>query len=76
MQMKRNIKEEKGSIAVYVSIVLLAFLIILSGIFASSMSVKKSQLKTVLMIKQSYELYNKNVEDIYQKQLQKVNSAD
>ncbi len=76
MQMKRNIKEEKGSMAVYVSIVLLAFLIILSGIFVSSMTVRKSQLKTVLMIKQSYELYNENVEEIYQKQLAKATPAE
>ena len=72
MQMKKNRLEEKGSMAVYVSIVLLAFFIILSGIFVSSISVRKNQLKTVLMIKQSYELYNENVEEIYQKQLAKV----
>lgn len=72
MQMKKNIKEEKGSMAVYVTIVLFAFLIILSGIYASSMSVRKSQLRTVLKIKQSYELNNDNVEKIYQQQLQKI----
>ncbi len=73
--MKKYILEERGSIAVYVSIVLLSFLIILSGIYASSISVRKSQLKTALRIKQSYEVYNQNVENIYQRQLQKVNAA-
>ncbi len=73
--MKKYILEERGSMAVYVSIVLLSFLIILSGIYASSISVRKSQLKTALRIKQSYEVYNQNVENIYQRQLQKVNAA-
>lgn len=71
MQMKKNIKKENGSMAVYVSIVLVAFLIILLGVFASSMSVRKWQLKSIVKIKESYELNNGNVEEIYQKQLSK-----
>ena len=72
MQMKKKILEEKGSMAVYVSIVLLSFLIILTGIFMTSISVRKGQLKTVLSMKQSYEGNNNNIEEIYQKQLAKV----
>lgn len=73
--MKKKVLEEVGSMAVYVSIVLLGFLIILSGIYASSISVRKGQLKTVLKIKESYELNNQKIETIYQNQLQKVNST-
>lgn len=73
--MKKYLLSEKGSMAVYVSIVLLSFLIILTGIYASSMSVRKGQLKTVLGIKQSYEKDNENIEEIYQKQLKKLNVA-
>lgn len=73
--MKKKILEEVGSMAVYVSIVLLGFLIMLSGIYASSMSVRKGQLTTILKIKESYEVNNPKVETIYQKQLQKLNST-
>lgn len=71
-QMKKKILEEKGSIAVYVSIVLFSFLIILTGIYMSSISVRKGQLKTAVKIKQSYEMYNNKIEEIYQKQLKKL----
>lgn len=70
--MKKDIREEKGSMAVYVSIVLLAFVMILTGIYASLAGVRKAQLTTVLRIKQSYELDNQKVEEIYQQQLKKM----
>lgn len=76
MQMKKKILEEKGSMAVYVSIVLLSFLIILTGISMMSISVRKGQLKTVLSIKQSYEANNDKIEEIYQKQLAKATTAE
>ena len=69
--MKKKMLEERGSIAVYVSVVLLSFLIILTGIYVSSISVRKWQLKTVIGIKKSYEKDNEKVEEIYQKQLSK-----
>lgn len=71
MQMKK-ILEEKGSMAVYVSVVLLGFLIILSSIYALSTSVRKGQLKTVLKIKEAYQSDNKNLGNIYQTQLGKL----
>lgn len=71
MQMKK-IKEEKASVSVYVFIVLFTYLIILSSIYFTLISVNKAQLKTILKIKQSYELDNGNIEQIYQ---EKVNAA-
>lgn len=71
MQMTKKIKEEKASMAVYVAIVLVSFLIMLTGIYASSISVRKGQLKTILKIKTSYELNNDKIEEIYQRQLSK-----
>lgn len=65
MQMKK-IKEEKASVSVYVFIVLFTYLIILSSIYFTLISVNKAQLKTILKIKQSYELDNGNAEQIYQ----------
>ena len=73
MQIKRKLIEENGSMAVYTMITLLSFLIMLTGIYLSSVSVRKIQLKTVMKIKQSYELYNANAEDVYQIQLKKLN---
>ena len=72
MQMKKNILEEKGSMAVYVSIVLLGFLIILSGIYVASISVRKGQLETTLKIKQSYEKDNWKIDKVYDSQLAKL----
>ena len=68
MQMKK-IKEENGSISVYVFLVLFSFLIVLTSFYVSASTVRKSELATVLRIKQSYEQDNKNVEEIYQKRL-------
>lgn len=72
MQMKKKIKEEKASVSVYVFIVLFTYLIILSSIYFTLISVNKAQLKTILKIKQSYELDNGNAEQIYQ---DRVNAA-
>lgn len=72
MQMKKKIKEERASMAVYVAIVLFSFLIMLTGIYVSSISVRKGQLQTILRIKDSYELNNDKVEEIYQAQANKV----
>lgn len=76
MQMKKKMLEEKGSMAVYVGIVLFSFVLILYGIYFSSSSVRKSQLTTVLKIKQSYSEDNKNIEEIYQTQLAKLTPAE
>lgn len=61
MQKGRYIYQEKGSIAIYAIATILCFVIILSGIFSNSATVRKNQLKTLLKIK-----------EIYSKQLQKA----
>ena len=61
----RKIKQEKGSMAVYVSIVLLSMLFILMALFITSNAVMKSQIETTVGIKQSYEADNSRVADIY-----------
>ena len=66
--MIKKITEEKASIAVYVTVVLVGFMMILAGIYFSSISARKSQLITVTKIKESYEADNKNAAAIYRKQ--------
>lgn len=61
----RNIREQKGSMAVYVSIVLLSMLFILLALFMTSNSTLKVQLETTVGIKQSYESDNDNASQIY-----------
>lgn len=53
--MRNMFKKANGSIAVYVTIVLLSFFIILGGMYATSMSIRETQLQTTLKIKQAYE---------------------
>lgn len=72
MKSKKKFKEEKASMAVYVSVVLISFLFILSTLYFSSTSVRKIQLKTIMSIKESYEQDTKDIEKIYQNQLKKL----
>lgn len=65
----KKLIEERGSVSVYVFIVLFSFVVILTTLYASASSVRKSQLLTVLRIKQSYESDNENIEEIYQRRL-------
>lgn len=69
--MKKKFIEEKGSMAVYVTVVLLAFMIILSAIYASAMATRKEELGTIVKIKESYEADSGDIEKIYQNQLKK-----
>lgn len=61
----RNIREQKGSMAVYVSIVLLSMLFILMAVFITSNAVMRSQIETTVGIKQSYEADNSRAAEIY-----------
>ena len=63
--MKRRLKEEKGSMAVYVSVVLLSMLIILSAVLLTSNAARRSQLQTAMDLKQSYEADNSRAAEIY-----------
>ena len=70
--MKKKIIEEKGSMAVYVTIVLLAFMIILSAIYMSATATRKEELGTIVKIKEAYEDNYEDIEKIYQNQLKKM----
>lgn len=63
---KENLKSQKGSMAVYVSVVLFSMLIILSAIFLVSTSSMKSQLITAIKVKESYQADNSKAAEIYQ----------
>lgn len=60
-----HIKSEKGSMAVYVSVVMLTMLLVLIAIFITSNATRKSQLLSAIKVKESYELDNDKVADIY-----------
>ena len=60
-----HIKSEKGSMAVYVSIVLLTMLLVLMAIFLTSNSTRKMQLISAMEVKSSYEADNDRAADIY-----------
>lgn len=51
----KKYKEEKGSMAVYVIVTLVSFCLILTGIYISTSSVRKAQIKTDIKIKEVYE---------------------
>lgn len=63
--MKGKIKEQKGSMAVFVSVVLLTMLFILSAIFLTSSSVRQALIDTVIAVKESYETDNGRAAEIY-----------
>ena len=61
----KQIKSPKGSIAVYVSVVLFSMLIILSAVFLATSSAMKSQIITAVKVKESYQADNARAADIY-----------
>ena len=61
-----NLKNNKGSMAVYVSIVLITMLFILLAIFLISNAIRKSQLSTDVKVKESYEKDNNRADEIYE----------
>ena len=62
-----NIKQEKGSMAVYVTIVLVSMVFILTAVFLISNSARKNQLKTAMKVKETYEADNIRADIIYDK---------
>ncbi len=74
--MKKKFIEEKGSMAVYVSVVLLAFMIVLSAIYMSATATRKEELGTIVKIKESYEADSGDIEQIYQNQLKKSQAQE
>lgn len=65
--MKKWCQNENGSMAVYAIVMLLSFLIILSGLFLATSSVRKNQLKTLPKIKQAYEKILEEKQEILEK---------
>lgn len=66
MQMKRKIKEERASMAVYVGVVLMSFLLLLTATYIGAINVRRTQLSTIMKIKETYEKDNGKVEEIYE----------
>ena len=63
--MKNWIKNQKGSMTVYVIVTMLCYIFILTGLFFSATSVRKGQLKTIVKIMEAYKKDNDKVEEIY-----------
>lgn len=60
-----KLKNEKGSMAAYVAIVLLTMLLILTSVYFISNSSVKNQLITAMKVKETYEADNAKAADIY-----------
>ena len=58
-------RSEKGSMAVYVTVVLLTMLIFITAVFFLSTSARKSQLQTAIQVKKTYEADNSKAAEIY-----------
>lgn len=67
MPKKRKINLEKGSISVYAIATVFCFIFILSGVFTSSSSIRKNQLKTLLKIKEIYASQIDKADEIAEK---------
>lgn len=67
MQMIKRFKSQKGAMTIYVTVMLLTFLIILTAVFSMAAGVRKNQLKTILQIKNVYERDVNNMKTIYEK---------
>ena len=65
MNASTKVKSEKGSMAVYVSIVLLSMILVLTAIFLISNSVRKNQINTVIKVKETYEADNDKADKLY-----------
>lgn len=60
-----KIRDEKGSMAAYVTIVLVSMLFILMAVFLTSNNLRKNQIKTALKVKETYEADNSRADEIY-----------
>lgn len=60
-----KLREQKGSMAVYVTVVLVGMLFILMAVFFISNSVRRTQLQTNLKVKEAYEADNPRADQIY-----------
>ena len=72
MPIINKVKSSRGSMAVYVTIVVLSMLLILLALFFTSNSVRRNQLITVMKVKETYEADNQNAGAIYRLLAQRV----
>lgn len=62
---RRTMGQEKGSMAVFVGIVLLSMLFIVMSLFLTSNNSLQSQAESLIKIKEAYEADVNNVDEIY-----------
>ena len=63
--MKNWYKNQKGSMTAYAVITIFCFIFILTGLFLSSTSIRKGQLRTIMEIVKVYKRDTQRVEEIY-----------
>ncbi len=63
--MKNWYKNQKGSMTAYAVITIFCFIFILTGLFLSSASIRKGQLRTIMEIVKVYKRDTQRVEEIY-----------
>ena len=66
MPIINKFKSSRGSMAAYVTIVVLCMLLILTALFFTSNAVRKNQLITAMQVKETYEADNDKAAEIYQ----------
>ena len=71
MNIKSLMKNENGSMSLYVLIVLLSMLIILTAVLFLSNSERRQQITTAAMLKEAYEVDIDNIVKIYRYLLSK-----
>ena len=69
MKLKKRIREQKGSITLYVLISMLFFIIVLMGLFVNSNYKMQQQERSVKKIQKSYE--KSNIDDLYNETINK-----
>lgn len=61
-----RLKNQKGIMTVYVTVMVLTFVIILTTIFSAAIATRKNELKTLIKIKEVYEQNNNKIQEIDQ----------
>ena len=72
MQMKNEVKSEKGIMTMYVTIAVVTFTIILVALFSLAVATRRNQIKTLIKVKEVYEQDNSKKEQIYMEQKKKI----
>ena len=71
---KKKVKESRGSMAVYVSLVVLTMAAVLLVASLNSNSIRRNQIISVMGVKKSYESDNQNAGQIYRGLVKKLDS--